>query len=320
MDISRRALLSGFGLGAAAVLGGCGGSSPSSASHGVASPTPSPTPTAQLPQLTAWTARPGEVNPAVKARATRLLQAVGSWTSGGAAAARDRASAAGYDPTLVDSLGFLTQSADAAVTNFVDVQYGGILDDSASVMAMAVQWYRATDGQIQRHGSTFDVRLEQADPRWKVTAIHPAAPGVSAASLSTLAQAALSNSRIHFTDSAHADVTAGQIHDSVLQALDTLSKQHVLDVSVVRSGHPLLVFGTDRQSDHPHGRAADVWAIDGKAVVDPANLDLVEAFMREAAAVGPWQVGGPVDLDGPDKHMFFSDNTHHDHVHLGFHT
>ncbi len=115
-------------------------------------------------------------------------------------------------------------------------------------------------------------------------------------------------------------MTAGQIHDSVLQALDTLSKQHVLDVSVLRSGHPLLVFGTDRPSDHPYGRAADVWAIDGSAVVDPANRDLVISFMREAAATGPWQVGGPVDLDGPDKHTFFSDNTHHDHVHMGFHT
>jgi hypothetical protein len=53
--------------------------------------------------------------------------------------------------------------------------------------------------------------------------------------------------------------------------------------------------------------------------VDPANRNLVIAFMREAAMTGPWQVGGPVRPDGP-PHRFFSDDTHHDHVHLGFHT
>jgi hypothetical protein len=70
-------------------------------------------------------------------------------------------------------------------------------------------------------------------------------------------------------------------------------------------------------SDHPHGRAVDIWAIDGRTVVEPANRALVVTFMREASATGPWQVGGPVDLDGAAK-AFFSDPTHHDHVHMGF--
>jgi hypothetical protein len=205
------------------------------------------------------------------------------------------------------------------VTNVVDAQYGGILADTASVLVPVQQWYRAADGSVQRQGRTFDVRLRRADPDWAVTAVHPADPGPALDTLPELARAVLANDRIRLPDSARADVMAGQVHESVLRALDTLAHKHVLDVSVLRSGHPLLVFGTDRPSDHPHGRAADVWAIDGHRVVDPANRDLVVAFMREATTTGPWQVGGPVDLDGGGS-QYFSDNTHHDHVHLGFHT
>ncbi|HEX3828735.1 MAG TPA: hypothetical protein VHV82_15835, partial [Sporichthyaceae bacterium] len=90
--LPRRAVLGGLALGLVSASVGCGtrsgGPPPTPAGAGSPTPTPSATPTAQLPQLTAWAARPGEVNPAVKARATGLLQAVGSWTSGGAAAAR----------------------------------------------------------------------------------------------------------------------------------------------------------------------------------------------------------------------------------------
>jgi hypothetical protein len=325
MSLSRRGLLSG--LGAVALLGGCGGrrsglSTPVPLPGADGSATPTPTPTPGLPDVAPWVARPGEVHPAVKERATGLLQLVGTWAAGagGASAAGERAQAAGHDPALVEQLTRLVPQAEAAVTNFVDAQYGGILADSASVLILATQWYRTSDGRITRHGGTFDVRLAIADPRWKVTAVHPADPGAAATNLSALAEAVLADDRIHLPDSARADVTAGQIHDTVLAALARLARNHVLDVSVLRSGHPLLVFGTDRPSDHPHGRAADVWAIDGSAVVDPANRDLVVAFMKEAAATGPWQVGGPVDLDGPDAHQYFSDDTHHDHVHLGFHT
>jgi hypothetical protein len=264
-----------------------------------------------------WTANPGEVNPAVKARATRLLQAAGTFTADGNLA--QRLSAAGFDPALAGDLDFLAPPGEAAVTNVIDAQYGGILADTASVLIPVQQWYRSTDGTVRRQGRTFDVRLRRADPDWQVTAVHPADPAAAVDTVSDLARAVLANDRIRLPDSARADVMANQIHDSVLRALDTLARKHVLDISVLRSGHPLLVFGTNRPSDHPHGRAADVWAIDGRRVVDPANRSLVVAFMREATTTGPWQVGGPVDLDGGGS-QYFSDNTHHDHVHLGFHT
>jgi hypothetical protein len=107
------------------------------------------------------------------------------------------------------------------------------------------------------------------------------------------------------------------VHASVLGALLALAQHYVVDVSVVRSGHPIFVFGTSRRSDHPRGRAVDIWALDGRRIVDPANRAFVERAMRVAASVGPYQVGGPVDLDGGGR-QYFSDQTHQDHMHLGF--
>ena len=105
----------------------------------------------------------------------------------------------------------------------------------------------------------------------------------------------------------------------MLGALLALAEHYVVDVSIVRSGHPIYVFGTSRLSDHPRGRAVDVWALNGRRIVDPSNRAFVERAMRVAASVGPYQVGGPVDLDGAGS-QYFSDQTHQDHLHLGFRT
>jgi hypothetical protein len=268
-----------------------------------------------------WTASRGEVSPIVKARATQVVELVGTWSGGesGPAAAKRRLVGAGHDPKLVPILSKLLPAADAAVTQVVDAQYGGILTSSASVLVVVTQWFSTPDGSRHEHGTTFDIRLVASAGRWRVTEIHPARPGHAVSGLSHVARAALANPRIRFPAACEADVRSGQVHDSVLSALTSLSSRHVLDVSILRSGHPYFVFGTNRPSDHPHGRAADVWAVDGRRVVEPANRASVVAFMREASATGPWQVGGPVDLDGAGT-MFFSDLTHHDHVHMGFRT
>ncbi|GAA1973811.1 hypothetical protein GCM10009838_37190 [Catenulispora subtropica] len=186
-----------------------------------------------------------------------------------------------------------------------DAQYGGLLDTSASVLVVTSV-------------GTFDVRLVQATPRWRVTEVHPSDPGAPAAKPTAAATALLAEPRISLPPAAQADVRSGQVHDTVLNVLLALAKEHELTVSVVRSGHPLLVFGTTRPSDHPRGRAVDVWRIDGHAVVDPATPPaLVDGLMRRAAALGSYNVGGPRQLSGP---QFFSDRTHHDHVHMGFTT
>lgn len=51
-------------------------------------------------------------------------------------------------------------------------------------------------------------------------------------------------------------------------------------------------------------------------MVDAATPQrLVTAYMRAAASAGSYNVGGPYPLGGA---TYFSDDTHHDHVHAGF--
>jgi hypothetical protein len=277
---------------------------------------------AGLPAATPWTPGPGEIQPAAKLAAVRLVEAFGTWGPGrpGRGNAAARATALGLPASLAARLaaqtGSLTPAADAAVTQVIDAQYGGILTDSASVLVVCDQTTR-TAGRTGHGGTTVDVRLSRGAKGWAVTSLHPADPGPPV-SPGAPARAVLGSSRIELPPASAADIRSGQVHDSVLRAMLALAGTYRISVSVVRSGHPLDVFGTSRPSDHPRGRAFDVWRIDGHKVVDPAtSRGLITAFMRAAAAAGSYNVGGPVLLPGTGN-QFFSDATHHDHVHVGF--
>lgn len=238
-----------------------------------------------MPRVRPWTPSPGDVEPAAKTQAVRATE------------------------RLLDRAGVRSE------VEVVDAQYGGILADSASVLVVC-RVYTAANGKVSRGGTTVDVRLRKSGRTWRVTAMHPAQPGPPAAHLSTSASRVLASQRITLPPASTADVRSGAVHDSVLTAMLRLAKNYRIGVSVIRSGHPLYVFGTSRLSDHPRGRAFDTWQIDGHAVVDPATpRALVTGYMRAAAAAGSYNVGGPYRLSGA---TYFSDATHHDHVHAGF--
>ncbi|MET8627054.1 hypothetical protein ABZW30_25375 [Kitasatospora sp. NPDC004669] len=280
-------------------------------------PTSTPTPPPNPPL---WQPGPGEIQPDVKRRAVELVAALGAWPPGGrgAEAARARVAALGLPPGLADQAGPLAPAAAEATLEVIDAQYGGILADSASVLVVCRQWTRASDGSVTEGGTTVDVRLSRAESRWAVTALYPGKPGPATASPAPTVARVLAEPRIELPPAAAADLRSGAVHDSALEAMLRLAGPYTLSVSVVRSGHPLDVFGTTRPSDHPLGRAFDVWRIDGRAVVDPAtSRQLVESFMRDAAAAGSYNVGGPVAIAGAGN-QFFTDDTHHDHVHVGF--
>ncbi|MGK5548893.1 hypothetical protein ACSNOH_29805 [Streptomyces sp. URMC 127] len=311
----RRAVLAGA---AGLALGMCGcGTAPPRNTMGSAPPSP-----AALPRPAPWRPDPSDVRPDVKLRAVQLIEALGTWRdgAGGVAKARERLAALGLPPALAGQAGPLLSGADAAVTEVTDAQYGGVLAGSASVLVVCRQWTRTGGGQVVAGGTTVDVRLAAGTPRWSVSELHPAAPGPAADSLPEPARRVLDDDRIRLPAAAEADVRSGGVHTSVLRAMLRLAERYRIDVSVVRSGHPLNVFGTDRPSDHPPGRAFDVWRIDGRAVVDRATpRALVEAFMRDAAAAGSYNVGGPLLPAGAGAgRQFFTDDTHHDHVHVGF--
>jgi hypothetical protein len=271
-----------------------------------------------LPEDRPWLPGAGEVQPQAKLRAVRLIEAIGTWTGGaGAKGAADRAAAVGEHRRLAGQAAPLLESGDRAVIRVIDAQYGGILTDAASVLVVCRQW-RATGPSVTVGGTTVDVRLSRSGGRWRVTALHPADPGPPDRRRSPLAAAVLTNRRIDLPPASAADVRSGRVHDSVLTALLHLSRRYRIGVSVIRSGHPLYVFGTNRLSDHPRGRAFDTWHIDGHAVVDPATpRRLIVAYMHDAATAGSYNVGGPYLLAGPGN-QYFSDATHHDHVHAGF--
>ncbi|GAA0627005.1 hypothetical protein GCM10009534_73570 [Kribbella sandramycini] len=201
------------------------------------------------------------------------------------------------------------------VVEVIDAQYGGILSTTASVL-VPCRVYSISGGRVVTGGTTVDVRLARSGGSWRVTATHPAQPGPAAKQMSALARRVLANEQILLPPASIADVRSGQVHDSVLTAMLELAKTYRIGVSVIRSGHPINVFGTDRPSDHPRGRAFDTWQVNDQAVVSPStSRTLISAYMKASEAVGSYNVGGPVMLSGA---AYFSDRTHHDHVHAGF--
>jgi hypothetical protein len=221
------------------------------------------------------------VHPEVKLRAVRVLEALGTWDEnrGTISAAASRVAALGQRGTLASSAGPLLGRGSRASVQVLDAQYGGILQTSASVLVACQQWRADDQGHPVAGGTTVDVRLVARRGGWAVTELHPAAPGPELPRPSALARRVLSAERIGLPPAAAADIASGRVHDSVLQTLLTLARDYRIDVSVIRSGHPIFVFGTSRHSDHPPGRAFDTWRINGHPVVDPRTpRALVEEY------------------------------------------
>lgn len=262
------------------------------------------------------------MDPAPKLVAARVIEALGTWSVGqaGLSAARSRLTAIGASPALATQAPQLLGADERASVRVVEAQTGGLLDTSASILVVCDQWRASATGEPAPGGTTVDVRLSRGARGWYVTALHPARPGAARSSISAAARLVLASPRIDLPPASVADVRSGQVHDSVLHAMLAIAQRHRVGVSVVRSGHPIYVFGTDRLSDHPQGRAFDTFRIDDSLVVDPATpSDLVVSYMELAREVGSYNVGGPYLLAGVGN-QFFSDATHHDHVHAGFAT
>ena len=256
-----------------------------SSSQSATMPSPPSSPAPALPAVTQWQPSSNDIDPACKLAAVRRIEQLGN--------------------------------SQFSALQVIDAQYGGILPAKASVLVVTRSWHLAHGG-VHHDGHTFDVRLTRTGRhRWRVTAIHPSHPGLPARHLTGAARRVLANQRIDLPPAARRDVRSGKVHDSVLRAMLELATTYHVGVSVVRSGHPIRVFGTARLSDHPRGRAFDTWRINRHPVVDPGTpKSLVVDYMHACAAAGSYNVGGPYVL-GPAP-QWFSDATHHDHVHAGF--
>lgn len=201
------------------------------------------------------------------------------------------------------------------VINVIYTQYFGYSGSTASIEVLADGQRRTESGGLKSTSNTYAVDVARSRSGWDVTDISAAHPPSASSDQSALMKSVLGNDRITLPAAARADVASGRISDQVLRSMNELAKDHAIEISVISSGHPIFVYGTDRRSDHPPGYAYDIGAIDGKLVVNPATRRLVAEVMREAMATGAYQVGGPVLLSGSG---YFSDDTHSDHIHVGF--
>ncbi len=220
-----------------------------------------------------------------------------------------------YQPHRSEIDGGAKRAAARAVEALPEVrqvtytQYFGYLPPDASILVEA--------DFLNGGGTTYDVRISQTHQGWRTDSMIVATPQPPLQEPGPLIRRVLNSDRIALPQTARADVAAGLISDTVLRSILAVAQRHRIGISVLISGHPVQVFGTDRRSDHPDGLAYDIGSIDGRLVVDRAAAGRVRRVMRIAADTGASQVGGPDDLDGGGS-QYFSDATHSDHVHVGF--
>lgn len=329
--LSRRSLL---WAAAASTLAGCAtprppqppqsatGSPSSASSTGATSPGGTPSSQAAPPvDVEPYAVLPGEVEPACKLAAVRALEAALTWRDGasGLEAAQERLVALGVPATAPASLAPLLEDGAWSSLRITYPQYGGLLADTSEASVMiAAERLSAVDAGRSPESLTVDTRLVRRGDAWQVTEQALALPAPAAPGLTDAARAVLDHDRIDLPAAARADVEAGIVDDLVLSMLAGLAEQWRVSVLVFTSGHPLNVFGTDRQSNHTRGRAVDIWAIDDVPVIDRARSPWREV-MEAAAALGSDEIGGPKDLDGVrGRRPYFADHVHQDHLHLGF--
>lgn len=264
---------------------------------------------------------PGEPAPEAKQIAADTVQALTTFEAGPdpAAAAGAGLAALGVPAGLVDQARPLLVAGAAAAGDIVYPQLGGLTADAASVMVV-VRQRLLTAGVGRTVVRTVDVRLARRGPAWAVTAIASAGgtPPDPAPPPSASAAPILADPNVGLADSARWDILAGGVDDRLLAVMARLAKDHRIDVTVLATGHPHEVFGSSHVSNHTEGRAVDIWAVDGRPVLeqrDPAGP--LASLSRSLLADGVTELGGPWDLDGPGG-ASFTNTLHQDHLHVGF--
>lgn len=137
-------------------------------------------------------------------------------------------------------------------------------------------------------------------------------------------QDVLSNPRITLTRNARRDLEQGLVDERVIALLAEIGRRHDFSVSVLRSGHSRCVGGSEYAgcsvSNHFFGRGADIYKVDGKLVTssNESARELTLWLSSVEKANRPTEIGSPFsDLTaGP----LFTDESHDDHIHIGFGT
>lgn len=197
-------------------------------------------------------------------------------------------------------------------------QFGGLLDRSASVMVVLEQTIGKA-GDVEVLTRVLDVRVVRTDGQWRFAALASTGGDMVTVPVHLLpeARAVLDDPRIVLSDSARWDILDGTVSPRLLGVLAQLADQAPFAVASFDRGHPWGIFGTDRQSDHSRGRAADIYRIGDRLVIDDRAEGLlthrVAAWLFEQPDVA--RIGSPFRLNGFGSGAF-TDALHQDHLHV----
>ncbi|MFI0449677.1 hypothetical protein [Actinomadura sp. 6N118] len=276
----------------------------------------------ELPRVRPYVIAADEPAPEVKRAAVRFIEVLTNYDDGGglAVATRKRLAAAGLSPALAGQAGVLLTPSGAGAGEVVYPQLGGLTRSSASIMAV-VRLTTRQGANISTSIRTIDVRLARSAAGWVVARI-ASTGGLrlgDGRAPSPLAARVLANDRIVLPDTARWDIQAGRLDARVLRLMLGIAAKHTISVTVLSTGHPFQVYGSESVSNHKRGRAVDIWAVDGRRVAEqrrgtgaPARLIAVQALANGATEVGaPWVVSS-------SRGTSFTNTVHQDHLHLGF--
>jgi hypothetical protein len=129
--------------------------------------------------------------------------------------------------------------------------------------------------------------------------------------------ALLANPRLDLAPNARADLAGGVIDERLVWLLGEIVARHRVAVSVFRTGHSRYVAGTQVVSKHTHGRAMDIYMVDGGLVRrgHQPSLRLVAWLASLNGPMRPSEVGSPfASFERLPGH--FSNSAHLDHIHV----
>jgi len=233
---------------------------------------------------------------------------------------RDIAARLGFDgdDEALASAQALYHAQSSSRSSIVYAQLAGILSDRAAVMVVTEQEIGTARG-MRIETRTLDVRLRFEAGQWWFD--HLASAGGEPVSmpehLPPEVVAVLDNPRIELPDSARWDILAGRVSPDLLRLLARTAEQVPIGITVTATGHPWEIFGTDRQSDHSRGLAADIYRINTTRVIDDRAVDSTTHRLVNWLYAQPElaRMGSPWALDGFGGRSF-TDALHQDHLHL----
>ncbi len=202
-------------------------------------------------------------------------------------------------------------------------QLGGHRDDRISVMVVIRQELgREGSADVERvETRTMDVRLARGDSgAWEFEELASAGgqPVARPANLSPLAASVVDDPRIDLPDTAIWDIYSGQTDPALHQVMLDIAERTPYSVIVLKTGHPYFVFGTDRVSNHTVGRAVDIHEMNSELVIDSHDTTSSIYALSEwlVSRLDIKEFGSPWLFEDAVAHNF-TDEVHHDHLHVG---